>query len=251
MPIDLSQFGLQNAGPSTGVFGGPVTTSSSPSPDDMPEVWDVVGLGTVGNFPPDPKLGRAVVDVEVSVKTDPKSPPGKNGATTTTQGLNPTPVTIKAIFHPKLWPAIKAQIQLMWPPKQPLDIVHEKTATYNITSISVDKIKGPDWDDYGRGTITLTCTGWQAPVAVSGSGAGGAGSSATTTPSSAASWTDGPAAQPNRGPPTQAEIDADTAKRQAAGNGQDVITDTGLPEGQKAIDQAAADASKPPAAATS
>lgn len=144
-----------------------------PSPRENPALWDYVVIGKV-TLPPDGVDGHVKVTVKPKVKDDKKSPAGKNGGRTTTQGLDLADVDIELEFPdaPGQYALVQAAMDAIWPPpSEAQGIAHGATDLWGIRDITVRAPEGPAWAD-GKGVIKLGCREWRPDPKTSGGGGG-------------------------------------------------------------------------------
>jgi hypothetical protein len=117
-----------------------------PWPGDDPTAWDLLFLGGAV-FPglcriKAPKGGQ---------KIDKKDSPGSDGESTTQQGEKAkTGEILIRMWEREQWDEYENAHKIVEPSigkRKPLDIVTAATASRGITSILIEDIEGPDWDE--------------------------------------------------------------------------------------------------------
>ncbi|XXX79174.1 hypothetical protein WMF30_10410 [Sorangium sp. So ce134] len=119
-----------------------------PWPETQPGAWDTLFLaGRV--FP-----GLALVKVKGGQKIDRKDAPGSDGETTVQQGEKAKDVDIvHRMWLPKQWDEYEECFLLIEPvveKRRPVDIVTSQTAFRLITSVIIEEIDGPNWEQDKR-----------------------------------------------------------------------------------------------------
>ncbi|MGK3995093.1 hypothetical protein [Sorangium sp. So ce1024] len=119
-----------------------------PWPETQPGAWDTLFLaGRV--FP-----GLAKVKVKGGQKIDRKDAPGSDGESTTQQGEKAKDVEIvHRMWTQEQWDEYEACFLLVEPvaeKRRPVDIVTSQTAFRLITSVIIEEIDGPNWDEEKR-----------------------------------------------------------------------------------------------------
>lgn len=151
-----------------------------PSPRENSTLWDRVVIGKV-TLPPAGVNGTARVKAPIKWKNDAKSPKGKTGSRSTTQGRDKSSVKIEIVIQDELtsdnqsqYDLTQAAIDEISGSPGPYGIAHGATDAGRVRDIMIDEISSPE-PDAGRISWTIDAHRWDAPDAVIG-GTGGSGS---------------------------------------------------------------------------
>lgn len=152
-----------------------------PSPREARAIWDYVVIG-LATLPPAGVNGSVKVKVKHKIKSDKKSPNGKNGGRTTTQGLDLADITVDLEYPdaPGQHDLVTAEILKFWPPSGPKGIAHGSCdSPMNIRDVEVLDLESPDWQD-GKAHVKITLRQWISDSATGGTGGTGTGSATTS-----------------------------------------------------------------------
>lgn len=125
--------------------------------------WDRVSLGSTV-IPPDLNEGSATCTVKPALKTDKKSPAGKNGARTTIQGLEPAQVTITCEFSRRILTPMREIARVHWPPTAPQDLLHPNASDHSVSSLIVETVSGFEHKGGGLWSYTWEGSGFDLSV---------------------------------------------------------------------------------------
>jgi hypothetical protein len=141
-----------------------------PSPRENSTLWDRVVIGKV-TLPPAGVNGYARVKAPIKWKNDAKSPKGKTGSRSTTQGRDKSSVKIEIVIQDELtsdnqsqYDLTQAAIDEISGSPGPYGIAHGATDAGRVRDIMIDEISSPE-PDAGRISWTIDAHRWDPPPA--------------------------------------------------------------------------------------
>ena len=144
----------------------------------------VIGLAT---FPPAGVKGSVKVKAPRKKKNDKKSPSGKNGGRTTTQGTDLVEVEIEITYQDgptadgkgDQYDLVKDEIDKIWPDAGPQGIGHAATDFANVRDVDILEVDSPD-PQAGWFTLKIKAREFKRDTATGGTGGTGSGSATTS-----------------------------------------------------------------------